>query len=159
MSTPPTSDRIGFVGASSMMGHGMAKNLVRKGFPTTLLVRPGRPSNARLGDLFAAGAAQTESAAELARGSDVVLMCVTGSAEVESVVFGGGAGELRVAEARAAEQGGQAARDACDAREEGAVAGQLGAVNATAAVGYEGLGERGLGQHGRRRGPARGAGH
>jgi 3-hydroxyisobutyrate dehydrogenase-like beta-hydroxyacid dehydrogenase len=86
--------RVGFVGATGLMGHGMAKNLVRKGFPTTLLVRPGRPSNARLGDLFAAGAAQTESAAELARGSDVVLMCVTGSAEVESVVFGGGAHSL-----------------------------------------------------------------
>ena len=86
--------RVGFVGATGLMGHGMAKNLVRKGFPTTLLVRPGRASNARLGDLFAAGAAQTESAAELARGSDVVLMCVTGSAEVESVVFGGGAHSL-----------------------------------------------------------------
>ena len=86
--------RVGFVGATGLMGHGMAKNLVRKGFPTTLLVRPGRASNARLGDLFEAGAAQTGSAAELARGSDVVLMCVTGSAEVESVVFGGGAHSL-----------------------------------------------------------------
>jgi 3-hydroxyisobutyrate dehydrogenase-like beta-hydroxyacid dehydrogenase len=67
---------------------------VRKGFPTTLLVRPGRPSNARLADILGAGATQTESAAELARSSDVVLMCVTGSAEVESVVFGGGARSL-----------------------------------------------------------------
>jgi 3-hydroxyisobutyrate dehydrogenase-like beta-hydroxyacid dehydrogenase len=86
--------RIGFVGATGLMGHGMAKNLVRKGFPTTLLVRPGRASNARLADILQAGAAQTPSAAELARRSDVVLMCVTGSAEVESVVFGGGAEAL-----------------------------------------------------------------
>lgn len=80
--------RIGFVGATGLMGHGMAKNLIKKGFPTTLLVRPNRPSNARLADLFAAGASQAATAREVARASDVVILCVTGAPEVDSVVFG-----------------------------------------------------------------------
>jgi len=82
------AQRVGFVGATGLMGHGMAKNLIKKGFPTTLLVRPNRPTNSRLSDLFAAGAAQAATAREVARASDVVILCVTGAPEVDSVVYG-----------------------------------------------------------------------
>ena len=84
---PATADRIGFVGASSMMGHGMAKNIVAKGFPLTLSVFRRREPVA---DLLAAGAAEAASFAAVAAASDVVFVCVTGAPEVESVVLGAG---------------------------------------------------------------------
>ena len=79
--------RIGFVGATGLMGHGMAKNLLKKGFPVTLYARPQRPT-ARLDDLFALGGTRAGTGAELARASDVVVLCVTGSPAVDSCVYG-----------------------------------------------------------------------
>jgi 3-hydroxyisobutyrate dehydrogenase-like beta-hydroxyacid dehydrogenase len=76
--------RIGFVGIG-LMGHGIAKNLVAKGYPLTLrLHRNRKPAE----DLFAAGAREAASYAELARASDIVFLCVTGAPQVEEVVFG-----------------------------------------------------------------------
>ena len=80
--------RVGFVGATGLMGHGMAKHLLLKQFPTTLLVRDAARSRARLADLVALGAREAPTSAALAAQSDVVVMCVTGSADVEQVVFG-----------------------------------------------------------------------
>ena len=80
--------RVGFVGANGLMGHGMSKNLLKKGFPTTLLSRSSPSWQARVSDLRAAGAREVATGEELAAGSDVVLLCVTGSAAVEEVVFG-----------------------------------------------------------------------
>jgi 3-hydroxyisobutyrate dehydrogenase-like beta-hydroxyacid dehydrogenase len=76
--------RIGFVGIG-LMGHGIAKNLVAKGYPLTLrLHRNRKPAE----DLFTAGAREAASYAELARASDIVFLCVTGAPQVEEVVFG-----------------------------------------------------------------------
>jgi 3-hydroxyisobutyrate dehydrogenase-like beta-hydroxyacid dehydrogenase len=76
--------RIGFVGIG-LMGHGIAKNLVAKGYPLTLRVHRNRkPAE----DLLAAGATEVSSYAELARGSDIVFLCVTGAPQVEEVLFG-----------------------------------------------------------------------
>jgi 3-hydroxyisobutyrate dehydrogenase-like beta-hydroxyacid dehydrogenase len=80
--------RVGFVGATGLMGHGMAKNLAKKGFPTTLLARPAKRE--RLADIVALGAKEAATSAEVARASDVVVLCVTGAPEVEEVVFGKG---------------------------------------------------------------------
>jgi 3-hydroxyisobutyrate dehydrogenase-like beta-hydroxyacid dehydrogenase len=81
--------RIGFVGATGLMGHGMAKNLAKKGFPRTLLARPARRD--RLADILEIpGASEAATSAEVARRSDVVLLCVTGSTEVEEIIFGEG---------------------------------------------------------------------
>jgi 3-hydroxyisobutyrate dehydrogenase-like beta-hydroxyacid dehydrogenase len=77
--------RIGFIGASGLMGHGMAKNLLAKGFSVSVTVNRNRE---RLADLFAAGATQADSPAALAAASDIVFLCVTGSPQVESVVEG-----------------------------------------------------------------------
>jgi 3-hydroxyisobutyrate dehydrogenase-like beta-hydroxyacid dehydrogenase len=79
--------RVGFVGATGLMGHGMAKNLLIKGWPVTMYVRPNRPTD-RIQDLFAKGGKQASTPAEMTRNSDVVLMCVTGSPEVDSCVYG-----------------------------------------------------------------------
>jgi 3-hydroxyisobutyrate dehydrogenase-like beta-hydroxyacid dehydrogenase len=67
------------------MGHGIAKNLVAKGYPLALKLHRNR-ANAQ--DLLAAGATEAVSHAALARESDIVILCVTGAPEVEEVVFG-----------------------------------------------------------------------
>ena len=79
-----TRPKIGFAGIG-LMGHGIAKNLLTKGYPLALKLHRNR---AIAQDLFAAGATETASHAELARGSDIVILCVTGAPQVEEVVFG-----------------------------------------------------------------------
>jgi 3-hydroxyisobutyrate dehydrogenase-like beta-hydroxyacid dehydrogenase len=79
--------RIGFIGASGMMGHGMARNLLAKDHALTLTVHRNRE---RVADLLAAGAHEAASAADLARDSDMVFICVTGSPQVEACVSGPG---------------------------------------------------------------------
>jgi 3-hydroxyisobutyrate dehydrogenase-like beta-hydroxyacid dehydrogenase len=81
---PMSKPRIGFVGVG-LMGHGIAKNLLAKGFPLTLRVHRNR---AAAQDLLAAGAAEAASYAELARNADIVILCVTGAPQVEEVVLG-----------------------------------------------------------------------
>jgi len=75
--------RIGFVGLG-LMGHGIAKNLVAKGFPLTVRIHRNRKAAE---DILAAGAKEAKTYAELARASDVVILCVTGSPQIEEVVY------------------------------------------------------------------------
>ena len=75
--------KIGMVGVG-MMGHGIASNILKHGYPLTLLEHPG---NQPLDALLAAGAKTTDNAATLAGLVDVVILCVTGSPEVEDVLF------------------------------------------------------------------------
>jgi len=67
------------------MGHGMAKNLLAKGFGLRFMAQRNRKN---LDDLLAAGAVECKSRAELARGCEAVILCVTGSPQVESIVNG-----------------------------------------------------------------------
>ena len=76
---------IGFIGASGLMGHGIAKNLLAKGHAVALTVHRNRE---RIADLLAAGATQSLDAKALAAGSDIVFLCVTGSPQVEANVMG-----------------------------------------------------------------------
>src|SRR5678816_4295236 len=76
---------IGFIGASGLMGHGMAKNLLAKGHELALTVHRNRE---RLADLAAAGAVEQPSAAALAKASEIVFLCVTGSPQVEAAIVG-----------------------------------------------------------------------
>jgi 3-hydroxyisobutyrate dehydrogenase-like beta-hydroxyacid dehydrogenase len=82
--------RIGFIGASGLMGHGIAKNLQLKGHELAFTVHRNREAVA---DLLANGALEAKSAAELASNSEIVFICVTGSPQVEAVV-GGASGLL-----------------------------------------------------------------
>jgi 3-hydroxyisobutyrate dehydrogenase-like beta-hydroxyacid dehydrogenase len=75
--------KIGFIGASGLMGHGMAKNLLAKGNGLAITVHRNRE---RVADLLAAGATEMPSPAALAAASDVVFLCVTGSPQVEASV-------------------------------------------------------------------------
>jgi 3-hydroxyisobutyrate dehydrogenase-like beta-hydroxyacid dehydrogenase len=76
--------RIGFIGIG-MMGHGMAKNLLKKGHALSFLVNRNRSN---LADLLELKAIEAKTAAELTRNSDVVILCVTGTPQVEANVYG-----------------------------------------------------------------------
>ncbi|HVI91778.1 MAG TPA: NAD(P)-binding domain-containing protein, partial [Dongiaceae bacterium] len=79
-----TKERIGFIGIG-LMGHGMAKNLVEKGWPVTVL---GHRNRTPVEDLKSRGAAEATSPRDLASRSDVVVLCVTGTPQVEAVING-----------------------------------------------------------------------
>ena len=79
-----SNPRIGFIGLG-LMGHGMAKNLVTKGFPLTVRAHRNRKP---LEDLLAAGAKEVKGNADVARNADIVFLCVTGAPQVEEIVFG-----------------------------------------------------------------------
>ena len=75
---------IGFIGASGLMGHGIARNLMAKGFKLSLTVHRNA---AGVADLLAAGATQVDNAAALGD-CDAVILCVTGSPQVEANLTG-----------------------------------------------------------------------
>ena len=76
---------IGFIGLG-LMGHGMAKNLLKKGHALAFLVHRNR---ANLGDLLDLGGKEVKSARQLAEFSDCIILCVTGTPQVEANVYGG----------------------------------------------------------------------
>ena len=76
---------IGFIGLG-LMGHGMAKNLLKKGHALAFLVHRNR---ANLGDLLDLGGKEVKSARQLAEVSDCTILCVTGTPQVEANVYGG----------------------------------------------------------------------
>jgi len=80
------TQNIAFIGIG-MMGHGMAKNLLAKGYALTFKANRNR---ANLADLLAAGAKEARSNAEAARAADIVFICVTGSPQVEEIIYGAG---------------------------------------------------------------------
>jgi 3-hydroxyisobutyrate dehydrogenase-like beta-hydroxyacid dehydrogenase len=77
-------ERVGFVGLG-LMGQGMARNILTKGWPLTVLAHRSRTA---VEALVAEGATEAPSARALAEASDVVVLCVTGSPEVSAVVEG-----------------------------------------------------------------------
>jgi len=77
------STRIGLIGVG-LMGHGIAVNIARRGYRLAFLDHPG---NQPVADLLAIDARACASAAALAADSDVVILCVTGTPEVEDVLF------------------------------------------------------------------------
>ncbi len=81
-----TGPRIGIVGLG-LMGHGIAANVLRHGYPLTGLEHPG---NQPLDDLRAAGLTTVDGTAALAGAVDIVLLCLTGTPEVETVLLGRG---------------------------------------------------------------------
>lgn len=76
--------KLGMIGIG-LMGHGIAKNLLQKGFTLTFLDHPGNQS---VEDLLQLGAKQADSCEQVAARSDVVLICVTGSPQAQSVLLG-----------------------------------------------------------------------
>ncbi|HQA35582.1 MAG TPA: NAD(P)-dependent oxidoreductase [Casimicrobium huifangae] len=80
-----SSPSIGVIGIG-LMGHGIAKNIVAKGQSLSFLKRRSAPDAGA--DLIALGGVELLSPREVAAASDIVILCVTGSPEVEAVCFG-----------------------------------------------------------------------
>ncbi len=78
-----TKKKVGLIGAG-LMGHGIGKNIVTKGYGLTVM---GHRNRAPIDDLIGKGAKEAKSARAVAEASDVVLLCVTGSPQVEDLVF------------------------------------------------------------------------
>jgi 3-hydroxyisobutyrate dehydrogenase-like beta-hydroxyacid dehydrogenase len=78
--------KIGFIGLG-FMGHGIAKNIVEKGYALTVL---GRKKREAVDDLIGRGAKEVKSAKDVAAHSDIIFLCVTGSREVELILRGDG---------------------------------------------------------------------
>jgi 3-hydroxyisobutyrate dehydrogenase-like beta-hydroxyacid dehydrogenase len=78
------NETIGFIGLG-LMGHGIARNIVEKGYPLTIIAHRNRQP---IDDLVGRGAVEVKSIRELAERSSIVFICVTGSREVEALVRG-----------------------------------------------------------------------
>jgi len=76
--------RIGFIGVGNM-GGGMAGNLLRKGWPLTVMAHRRREV---VDQLVAEGAQEATSPRAMAETVDIVVLCVTGSPEVEAAING-----------------------------------------------------------------------
>jgi 3-hydroxyisobutyrate dehydrogenase-like beta-hydroxyacid dehydrogenase len=73
--------KIDYIGVG-LMGHGAARNIIEKGYPLTIM---GHRNRAPVEDLIGRGAKEGKSAAELARGSDILFLCLPSSVEVAAV--------------------------------------------------------------------------
>lgn len=76
--------RIGFIGVG-LMGRGMCKNLLVNGYAVIGMTHRNRGP---LEDLMKMGATEGVNPREIAEKSDVVIICVTGSPQVEEIVYG-----------------------------------------------------------------------
>ena len=74
---------VGLIGVG-LMGHGIAQSLLRAGHRLSFLEHPG---NQPCDDLIAAGASAQGRPCDVARVADVVILCVTGTPQVEAVLF------------------------------------------------------------------------
>jgi 3-hydroxyisobutyrate dehydrogenase len=77
------SERVGFIGLG-IMGRGMARNLLKAGFD----VRVWNRTASRMDELAGEGAKATESPADLAAQSDIIITCVSDTPDVEAVILG-----------------------------------------------------------------------
>lgn len=76
--------RVGIIGVG-LMGHGIALNVLKSGFTLIMMNHPG---NQPVDDLIEMGAQRRDSPATVAADSDLVILCVTGSPQVEAVLTG-----------------------------------------------------------------------
>ncbi len=79
-----TIKTVGLIGVG-LMGHGIGKNIVEKGFNLNVLAHRNRDP---VEDLLKRGAVEQKSPAAIAQNSDMVILCVTGTPQVEEAVYG-----------------------------------------------------------------------
>lgn len=68
-----------------LMGHGIASNLVKHGYTLTVMDHAG---NQPLDTLVAKGVKTVKTPKDLAGATNIILLCVTGAAQVEAVLTG-----------------------------------------------------------------------
>ena len=77
-----TVQHVGLIGVG-LMGHGIGKNILAKGFKLSVLAHRNRKP---VDDLIAKGAKEAKSPAELAAACDMVITVVGNSAQMEDIV-------------------------------------------------------------------------
>jgi 3-hydroxyisobutyrate dehydrogenase len=77
------NEQIGFIGLG-IMGRGMSRNLIKAGYT----VRVWNRTAARMDELAAEGGIPTTGPADLASQSDIILMCVSDTPDVEALILG-----------------------------------------------------------------------
>jgi 3-hydroxyisobutyrate dehydrogenase len=77
--------QVGFIGLG-IMGQGMARNLLKSGFSLTVWNR----TTSKTDSLIEAGARAGQSPADVAAQSDITVICVSDTPDVEAVVLGEG---------------------------------------------------------------------
>lgn len=75
---------IGFIGVG-LMGHGMAKNILKGGYP---LVIKGNRNRVPVDSLLGMGATEVRSAREMAQQCDIIHLCLSNSPQVEAMMRG-----------------------------------------------------------------------
>lgn len=79
-----TIKTVGLIGVG-LMGHGIGKNVVEKGFALNIMAHRNREP---VEDLLKRGAKELKTPSEIAAASDLVILCVTGTPQVEETVYG-----------------------------------------------------------------------
>ena len=79
-----STKRTGLIGVG-LMGHGIAKNIISNGWQLDFLDHAG---NQPVDDLLDAGATTHSTLGSLATACDTVILCVTGSPQVEAILLG-----------------------------------------------------------------------
>ena len=79
-----TIKNVGLIGVG-LMGHGIGKNILAKGFALNVMAHKNR---APVESLISLGAKEHASPAEIAKASDMVILCVTGTPQVEEAIYG-----------------------------------------------------------------------
>jgi 3-hydroxyisobutyrate dehydrogenase-like beta-hydroxyacid dehydrogenase len=79
-----TIKRVGLIGVG-LMGHGIGKNILAKGYELTVMAHKNR---APVDDLISKGAHERNNPLAIAKDSDLVILCVTGTPQIEQIVFG-----------------------------------------------------------------------
>lgn len=77
------TQKIAIIGVGHM-GHGIAFNILKSGFKLMFLDHPG---NQPIEDLLAMGANTQKDVKTLGQWADIVILCVTGSPQVEDVLY------------------------------------------------------------------------
>ena len=76
--------RVGMIG-TGLMGHGIAKNILDKRYSLSIV---GHRNRENVEDLLKRGAREVDTPVELAIATDLIVLCVTGTPEVEEIVLG-----------------------------------------------------------------------
>lgn len=79
-----TITRVGLIGAG-LMGHGIGKNILEKGYSLSVMAHRNRGP---VDDLVSRGASEHNSPLAVAKDSDLVILCVTGTPQIEQLVYG-----------------------------------------------------------------------
>jgi 3-hydroxyisobutyrate dehydrogenase-like beta-hydroxyacid dehydrogenase len=79
-----TIKTVGLIGAG-LMGHGIGKNILEKGFALNVIAHKSRTN---VDSLISKGAVELKTNAEIAAKSDLVILCVTGTPEVQQAIYG-----------------------------------------------------------------------